>query len=101
VTLALRADLQLPLTDQILGELKSGTRTVARIGLNRRLYTDAAVAVSPFRNVPVSVLDPASDMGRYTFVLSASLAAEQGNYPKGSGWATAQVRPTGAVSIVG
>ncbi|MEY5025929.1 MAG: hypothetical protein RLZZ244_1457, partial [Verrucomicrobiota bacterium] len=105
VTVGMRVDWQTPLTHQLVGEVRSGSLVVSEFVLNRRLYTSAAVPVAPLRNVPVTVLDPATDKGAYTMVLPAWDPAVQGRagntYPQGSGWATSVVYASGAVGVWG
>jgi len=101
----MRVDWQTPLTHQLVGEVRSGSLVVSEFVLNRRLYTSATAPVAPSRNVPVTVLDSATDKGAYTMVLPARDAALQGReantYPQGSGWATAVVSPAGLVTVTG
>jgi hypothetical protein len=105
LSLTMRVDWQSPLTHQLVGEVRSGSLVVSEFVLNRRLYTSAAAPVAPLRNVPVTVLDPLTDKGAYTMVFPAWAPAVQGReantYPQGSGFATATVYSTGAVSVWG
>jgi len=105
LTVKMRVDWQTPLTHQLVGEVRSGSLVVSEFVLNRRLYTSVAAPVTPMQNVPVKVLDPATDNGRYTMVLPAWPPTKQGRaasqYPQGSGWATAVVSPTGLVTVTG
>jgi hypothetical protein len=105
LAISMRMDVRFPFTHQIVGTLSSNSRRVADFVLNRRLYSTAANPVAPLITVPRSVLDPATDNGRYTAFFKALLPAEQGlrntEYPQGDGWAVFTVRSSGAVSMVG
>jgi hypothetical protein len=105
LTLSMHMDVQMPLTHQIVGTLSSNSQRVADFVLNRRLYSAAANPVAPRIKVPVDVLDPATDNGRYTALFKALSPEEQGleadAYPQGDGWAVFTVRSSGAVSMVG
>jgi hypothetical protein len=105
LTLAMHMDVQMPFTHQLVGTLSSNSQRVADFVLNRRLYSAAANPVAPRIKVPVGVLDPASDNGRYTAFFKALSPEEQGleadAYPQGDGWAVFTVGSSGAVSMVG
>jgi hypothetical protein len=88
-----------------VGTLSSNSQRVADFVLHRRLYSAAANPVAPRIKVPVDVLNPATDNGRYTAFFKALSPAEQGleadAYPQGDGWAVFTVRSSGKVSMVG
>jgi len=105
LALSMRVDFQPGLTHQVVGELRSGSLVAGTFTLNRRLYSRTPAPAAPMRNVPVTVLDPAKDNGKYTFILPAVDPAVQkmaaSTYPQGSGWATAVVSASGLVAVSG
>ena len=105
LTLSMQMDVQLPFTRRIVGTFSSNSQRVADFVLNRRLYSAAANPVAPLIKVPVDVLDPSTNNGRYTALFKALPPADQGleadAYPQGDGWAVFTVRSSGAVSMVG
>ena len=104
LTLAMHLDVQFPLTHQVIGTLSDGATQVSDIELNRQLYTSGP-PVAPQMNVPVSILDPATDNGSYTAILQSLDPASQGlpasAYPQGDGWMRVTVNASGVVTLGG
>lgn len=106
VSLGLTLDIDSPGTDKVIGTLEqTGSVTVATVNADRTLYTSKANPVLPLRNVPVTLINPATDKGRYTAILQAKTPVEQGqaadSFPQGDGWARVTVLKTGLAKAVG
>ena len=103
--LALAVDVTAPLTRQIAGTLKEGAVTLATLLGDQAIYSAKKVLVPPYINVPVSILDPATDRGRYTAALLPLDVATQGlpanQYPQGAGFAAVSVKSNGIATFTG
>jgi Cadherin-like beta sandwich domain/Fibronectin type III domain len=105
--LALSLDLSvggLP-ADRVTGTLSENGTVVSAVTLDRSLYSAAKAPVAPKTNVPIALLDPATNRGAHTAVFQALTPEAQGmaasEFPQGDGWALMTVKPTGAVYVVG
>jgi|GEM_PF-2400090 len=80
----------MPATGVLTGTLKASNVTVATVNGDRARYTSKVPAVAPLVNVPVSLLNPATDKGKHTVIVQAKTPAEQGigadEFPQGNGW---------------
>lgn len=96
--------------DVVTGVLKNGTGGGATVladilHADRALYTAKKNPTAPLVNVPVTLLDPTKEKGKYTAVFQADstvdvgLAADQ--YPQGDGYATVTISSSGVAKIVG
>jgi len=99
-------ELMLILFNKLTGTLdEPGQPIVSEIEAERFLYTAKKTPVAPLVNVPVSLLNPATDKGKYTVLLQAKTPAEQGldasAFPQGNGWAKLTVAKTGIAKAVG
>lgn len=103
--LTLGVDVDAPLSRQIVGTLKEGAFPVAALLGDQAIYSAKKVLLPPYIPVPVSVLDPATDRGRYTAVFHPFNPAAQGlpvdQFPQGAGFATVSVKATGKATFSG
>ena len=103
--LALAVDVVAPFTRQITGTLKEGASTLATLLGDQAIYSAKKVLVPPYIRVPVAVLDPATNRGRYTAALLPLDAATQGlpasQYPQGAGIAAVSAKSTGIATFAG
>jgi hypothetical protein len=105
VFLALSLNIQAPVTHQITGSLTEKGAEVARLEINRHLYTPSRNPRPPLMNVPLSLRNQAADAGKYTALFQALTPEDQGldaaAFPQGDGYALMDVLPTGAVMVIG
>jgi len=95
-----------PQMGKLIGHLeKTDAVIVATIEADRALYTAQSQPVPPMLNVPMALLDPLTNKGKYTVLCRAKTVAQQGmpasEFPQGDGWALLTVLKTGSVKVVG
>jgi|GEM_PF-2084652 len=102
---AAAVDVASPPSRQITGTLRENGDVVSTVRGDQALYTNKKNPVLPLLNVPITLLDPATDKGSYTAVLLPLDPATQGlpatDYPPGAGYALGKIAPTGIVKFVG
>lgn len=93
--------------NKVTGTLKdaNGAVTFASVVADQALYTAAKNPVLPLRNVPLAVLDPAKEKGKYTALFQAANSPNNGvaktGFPQGDGYALVTVSSSGRVTMVG
>ena len=98
--LSLNFDVAAPVSGTMTGTLREGATTVAQFD------GSLAPAYKPVINpVPLTVADPATDKGVYTFLLAARTPTAQGLpadvFPQGDGFGRVTISPKGRVKVVG
>jgi len=93
-------------TDKLSGTLEeTGSVTVAALDADRSLYTSKPNPVLPLQNIPLALINPATDKGKYTALLQAKTPTEQGMaasaFPQGDGWARVSILKSGKAKAVG
>ncbi len=94
---------------RLVGELVSETATFGTVSAEKFVYSAARVLPAGMQRVPVSILDPASENGRYTALLEPRVdegvetnnGLERTQFPQSSGYAKLTVASSGVVSLVG
>jgi hypothetical protein len=94
---------------RLAGELVSGTATFGTVSAEKFVYSAARVLPAGMQRVPVEILDPASENGRYTALfeprvddaLETNGGLERTQFPQSSGYAKVMVASSGVVSLAG
>lgn len=88
---------------QLTGTLANDGTTMAELTAHRALYTAKLFPELPLLNVPVELLDPQTDKGKYTVLITADAEQEDEDavFPLPDGWALLTVAKTGMVKAVG
>jgi uncharacterized repeat protein (TIGR03803 family) len=96
-------DAEEPFTGELGGSLREEDALVASISGAQALYTAKRNPAPPLQNVPVSLLDPATDRGAYTVVFSTPDAPglDASAFPPGHGWALFRIGKNGVVRATG
>ena len=86
------------LGDRLTGIVRENSSDLSQVAAYRVIY-------SRTNPVPTTIVDPATDKGRYTALIVSAPAPNNGlpanRYPQGEGYATATVTTAGAVTISG
>ena len=86
------------LGDRLTGTIRENSSDLSQVAAYRVIY-------SKTNPVPTTIVDPATDKGRYTALLVSAPAPNNGlpanRFPQGEGYATATVTTAGAVTISG
>lgn len=94
---------------RLVGELASDTAKFGTVSAEKFVYSAARVLPTGMQRVPVEILDPASENGRYTALFEArvdeGLETNSGlarmQFPQSSGYAKVTVASRGVVSLAG
>jgi hypothetical protein len=94
---------------RLVGELVSETATFGTVSAEKFVYSAARVLPAGMQRVPVAILDPASENGRYTALLEPRVdegvetnnGLERTQFPQSSGYAKLTVASSGVVSLAG
>jgi len=104
LTLSLHLD-PVGLSRTVTGCLHENGVMLGIVDGGQMLYTSKLNPVAPLKNVPTTLLNPATDKGSYTVLLRALTPIAQGRpadeYPQGDGYATFKVKSNGSIKIVG
>jgi formylglycine-generating enzyme required for sulfatase activity len=94
---------------RLVGELMSDSATFGTVSAERFVYSSAPVLPAGMQRVPVEILDPASENGRYTALFEPRVdegtetngGLERTKFPQSSGYARVAVASSGVVSVTG
>ncbi len=94
---------------RLAGELVSETTAFGRGAAEKFVYSAARVLPPGMRRVPVEILNPVSENGRYTAILEPRVddgletngGLPRTDFPQASGYAKVTVAPSGIVSLAG
>ena len=94
---------------RLVGELVSDTAKFGTVSAEKFVYSAARVLPEGMQRVPVAILDPASENGRYTALFEARVdegletngGLERTQFPQSSGYAKVTVASSGVVSLAG
>jgi subtilisin family serine protease len=94
---------------RLVGELVSETATFGTVSAEKFVYSAARTLPAGRERVPVKILDPASENGRYTALFAARVdkgletnrGLERTQFPQASGHAKVTVASSGVVSLAG
>jgi hypothetical protein len=91
--------------NKLTGTIINNGQTLATFTAYQGVFTSKLNVIAPFRAVPLDVLNPDFEKGKYTVVLPSVIAPNNGlqasAYPQGSGWATATISASGVVKMIG